>query len=105
MVKVVWLPKAKIRVKEIHSYYKEKSKSAADKLKEDIKSSTVPLNNFPQMGALEPVLSDLPVSFRYLIVRENYKIIYYIDEEKEIINIVTVWDCRQGTKKLKDEIM
>ncbi len=79
MVKIIWLPKAKVRVKEIYSYYKNKSKSAADKLKKDIKSSTTPLNNFPQMGALEPILSDLPISFRYLIVRNNYKITLLTD--------------------------
>jgi plasmid stabilization system protein ParE len=105
MVKIIWLPKAKIRVKEIHSYYKGKSKSVANKLKNDIKSSTIPLNNFPQMGALEPILSDLPISFRYLVVRDNYKIIYFVDEEQEIINIVTIWDCRQNPKELRKEVI
>lgn len=104
MVRIIWLPKAKIRVKEIYSYYKGKSKLAADKLKKDIKSSAIRLNDFPQMGPLEPNLSGLPVSFRYLVVRDYYKIIYYIDEENETINIVTVWDCRQDDKKLKNEI-
>jgi plasmid stabilization system protein ParE len=105
MVKIIWLPKAKERVKEIHSFYKEKSKTAADNLKKDIKSSTIPLSNFPQMGTLEPILSDLSESFRSLVVRNNYKIVYFIDEEKEIVYIVTVWDCRQDNKKLREEVM
>jgi plasmid stabilization system protein ParE len=104
MVKIIWLPKAKKRIKEIYLYYKEKSKSAADRLRKDIKSSTIPLYKFPQMGTLEPDLSDLSVSFRSLVVRGNYKIIYYTDEEKEIINIATIWDCRQDKKKLRYKV-
>lgn len=103
MVKIVWLPKARKRVKEIHSYYKEKSKSAANKLKKDIKSSTTPLCDFPQMGTLEPNLVDLHISFRFLVVRNNYKIIYYFDNET--VYIATVWDCRQDNKKLKSELI
>lgn len=57
----------------------------------DIKTSVDTLSKFTQMGILEPVLSDSPVSFRYLVVRDNYKIIYFIDEEKAIINIATVF--------------
>ncbi|NDV97420.1 type II toxin-antitoxin system RelE/ParE family toxin [Dysgonomonas sp. 521] len=103
MVKIVWLPKARKRVKEIHSYYKGKSKSAANKLKKDIKSCTAPLCDFPQMGTLEPNLADLHISFRFLVVRNNYKIIYYIDSET--VYIATVWDCRQDNKKLKSELI
>jgi len=101
---VVWLPLAKKRAKEIHSFYKNKSKLAADKLVMDIKQATIPLAEFPQMGALEQNLSDLQISFRSLVVRDNYKIVYFIEEEKNTVNIATVWDCRQDDKKLKNEL-
>ncbi|MDR0823730.1 MAG: type II toxin-antitoxin system RelE/ParE family toxin [Prevotella sp.] len=97
-------PKAEQRLKEIHSFYKQNSKSAADKLLADIKNAVSPLADFPQMAALEPILSDFSISFRSLVVRDNYKIVYFIDEEKEIINIATIWDCRQNPKNLKKEL-
>jgi len=103
-MEIMWQPKAEQRLKEIYSFYREKSRSAANKLLVDIKNAVFPLAQFPQMAALEPYLSDLPVSFRSLVVRDNYKIIYFIDEDKDIINIVTIWDCRQDDKKLKNEL-
>ncbi|WP_080904677.1 type II toxin-antitoxin system RelE/ParE family toxin [Parabacteroides sp. Marseille-P3160] len=103
-MEIIWQPKAEQRLKEIYSFYREKSRSEANKLLVDIKNAVFPLVQFPQMAALEPYLSDLPVSFRSLVVRDNYKIIYFIDEDKDIINIVTIWDCRQDDKKLKNEL-
>lgn len=97
--------KAEQRLKEIYSYYKLRSKKVADELLADIYNSVYPLGNFPQMGVLEPILSDLPVNFRSFVVRDNYKIVYFIDEEKEIVNIATIWDCRQNPKKMKEEVM
>lgn len=98
-------PKAENRLKEIHAYYKEKSESAANKILKDIYDAVLPLKNFPQMAAIEPLLSDLPITFRSLIVRSIFKVIYFIDEEKEVINIATIWDCRQDDKRMKDEVL
>lgn len=96
MVKVIWLPLAIERLEEIHTYYKEKSKQVANQIKKDIKSATISLKEFPQMGTLEPTLSELSIDFRYLVVRGNYKIIYFIEDEN--VNIATIWDCRQDNK-------
>jgi plasmid stabilization system protein ParE len=98
-------PEAEAKLKEIHAYYKGKSKSAADKILRDIYKSVESLMSFPQMASIEPLLSDTPVTFRSLVVRAIFKIIYFIDEENEIINIVTIWDCRQDDKKMRKEVM
>ena len=79
--------------------------SAANKILKDIYDAVLPLQNFPQMAAIEPLLSDLPITFRSLIVRSIFKVIYFIDEEKEVINIATIWDCRQDDKRMKDEVL
>jgi mRNA-degrading endonuclease RelE of RelBE toxin-antitoxin system len=57
------------------------------------------------MAAIEPILSDLPKTYRTFVVGDNYKIIYYIDNDKNNVKIATVWDCRQDDKKLTKEIM
>lgn len=103
-MKINWTHKADMRIDEIIDYYKKISPKVAREILLCIKIAVNPLVNFSQMGPLEPNLSGLPVSFRYLVIRDNYKIIYYIDEENETVNIVTVWDCRQDDKKLKNEI-
>lgn len=71
----------------------------------DIYDAVLPLKTFPQMAAIEPLLSDVPITFRSLIVRSIFKVIYFIDEDKEVINIATIWDCRQDDKKLKEEVV
>ncbi|MDM1398619.1 type II toxin-antitoxin system RelE/ParE family toxin [Myroides odoratimimus] len=81
------------RVKEIHSYYKFKSQKARDKIIQDFKSATNALSQFPEMGTLELILADGSVNYRYILVRNIYKIIYFI--EVCTVFIVTIWDCRQ----------
>ncbi|GAB6119240.1 type II toxin-antitoxin system RelE/ParE family toxin [Dysgonomonas termitidis] len=102
---VIWSNKAKLRVRQIFEFYVQKSYNAASKLVLDIESAGNSLSKFPQMAAIEPILSELPKTYRALVIRDNYKVIYYIDNDKNKINIVTVWDCRQDDKKLKNEVI
>jgi len=37
-----------------------------------------------------------------LVVRRTYKIVYFI--EKDSINVVTVFDCRQNPSKMKSYV-
>jgi plasmid stabilization system protein ParE len=102
---VIWSDKAKFRVRQIFEFYEQKSLKAASKLVFDIDTAGNSLSKFPQMAPIEPVLSDLPKTYRALVVRDNYKIIYYIDNDKNNVKIATVWDCRQDNKKLRKEVM
>jgi plasmid stabilization system protein ParE len=104
-MKIDWSKKSKKRMHEIRVYYETKSLKVSKEILTDITDSAKALTKFPQMAQIEPLLSDLPISFRSLVVRGIYKIIYYVDERKEVINIVTVWDCRQDDKKLKEEVV
>jgi plasmid stabilization system protein ParE len=102
---VIWSDKAKFRVRQIFEFYEQKSHKAALKLISDIETAGDSLSKFPQMAAIEPILSELPKVYRTLVIRDNYKIIYYVDDTKEVINIVTVWNCRQDGEKLKDDVV
>ena len=56
------------------------------------------------MGLLiEILLKDRFQEFRYLIYK-NYKIIYWINENKNRIEIVNVFDTRQNPDKLEKDI-
>lgn len=103
-MEVVWSKKAVSRIKEIWDYYKTKSKKAALMLVNDIEVAGNSLSKFPQMAPIEPSLSEMTKTYRALVVRNNYKIIYFIDEENDTVYVVTVWDCRQDNKKLKSEL-
>ena len=60
------------------------------------------LSDQPEMGQLEVELKDRPQKFRYLI-HKNYKIIYWINTEKNQLEIVDIFDCRQNPKKIGRE--
>jgi mRNA-degrading endonuclease RelE of RelBE toxin-antitoxin system len=55
------------------------------------------LSKFPKMGVLENLLKDRSQNFRY-ILSSNYKIIYWINKEKNRIEVIDVFDTRQNTE-------
>jgi hypothetical protein len=57
------------------------------------------------MAPIEPSLSGRSETFRALLVRNQYKIIYYVDELAGEVVIVTVWDCRRNPEKLTDFVI
>ena len=57
------------------------------------------LSIFIEMGAMEELLSDRLQEFRYL-VSKNYKIIYWVNKDKNRIEIIDVFDTRQNPVKM-----
>jgi plasmid stabilization system protein ParE len=76
---IEWTDKAKRRLSEIFYYYqKVAGEKTASKIRNDIWSAAGALAAFPHMAAVEPVLSEFPETFRSLVVKEIYKIVYYV---------------------------
>jgi plasmid stabilization system protein ParE len=98
-----WTDKAKRHLKNIFDFYVETAgRKIAIEFVTDIKAATKPLARFPQMAAVEPLLSDLPETLRSLVVRKHYKVIYYVDNEA--VRILAVWDCRRNPDNLKIQV-
>ena len=49
----------------------------------------------------EELLSDRPQNFRYLVLK-NYKIIYWMNQDKNRIDIVNVFNTRQNPVKIEN---
>jgi len=98
-MKITWLPLAVQNMDDIYDWHAEKSVQAAIKLYNDIYDSIDRLKEQPNMAAIEPILSDLSKTYRSLVVRSNYKVVYYT--VNDIIYISAVWDCRQNPKKMQ----
>jgi plasmid stabilization system protein ParE len=97
---VHWTHFAKIELKHIFDYYNETVNVAiAGQIVKKIIESTKILSEFPEMGVCEDLLADRPQNFRYL-VSMNYKIIYWINIEKNRIEVVDVFDTRQYPEKI-----
>jgi len=101
-MEIRWTKTASQSLDTIFSFYKERSEHAANRIILDIVATARRLVIFPQMAPIEPSLSGRSDTFRALLVKKLFKIIYYIDEVADEIVIVTVWNCRQNPKTLMD---
>ena len=99
-MKVLWTTFAESQLNDIYDYIQLKNPYAAAEIYNDILDESAMLARFPQMAAIEPLLSEFPEAYRSLVVRRNYKVVYYIDN-KTTIYVVAVFDCRQNPEKLK----
>ena len=99
---VFWTEFAKDKLDDIFEYYKLKSRNVnvARKLVDGITDHTIGLEKQPYTGQREELLSDRPQKFRYLVFK-SYKIIYWINEPKNRIDIVHVYDTRQDPLKIR----
>ena len=102
-MKIFWTAFAKRELRNIFDYYKIKaSPRIAQNLVIEIVEKTNALDFQSKIGQKEELLSDRKENFRYL-VSKNYKIIYWINEEKNRIEIVDIFDTRQNPLKIERE--
>lgn len=100
-LKIYWTEFAKAELQNIFDYYKEKaSLNIAKKLVTSISKEVLKLTNHPNIGQHEELLLDRPENFRYF-VHKNYKIIYWVNLDKNRVEIVDVFDARQNPEKIK----
>lgn len=100
-LKLYWTEFSKNELEKIFEYYKNKvGITQAKKLINEIYIETLELKKQPKIGQVEEQLKDRNQEFRYLVIK-NYKIIYWINEEKMQIEIFDVFDTRQNPIKIK----
>lgn len=100
-LEVFWTHFAEEKLVDIFEYYKYKAGSRiAQKIVNGIVDETILLEKNPYLGQFEELLEDRFEEYRYLVY-ENYKIIYWIDNKKNMVVIAHVFDTRQNPIKLK----
>jgi len=96
-----WTDFSKNELQNIFFYYTNKANiSVATEITEGIVNETDVLENNPYIGQIEESLISSEKEFRHLIY-SNYKIIYWINLDKNQIEIWDVFDCRQKLLKIK----
>ncbi|PAM96603.1 plasmid stabilization protein [Flavobacterium sp. IR1] len=97
---VYWTQLAQDKLDDIFEYYKFKTGiKIANTLVNGIIDTSILLETNAYSGQKEEMLSERIEDFRYLIFK-NYKIIYWIDEVKQIVYISNIFDTRQNPYKL-----
>jgi plasmid stabilization system protein ParE len=99
-LEVYWSQLAQEKLEDIFNYYKQKADSkTARKIISGIVSHTINLNKNPDIGQIEEFLKEQDKNFRYLIYT-NYKIIYWVNNNKQRLEIAAIYDTRQNPIKL-----
>ncbi|WPO78966.1 type II toxin-antitoxin system RelE/ParE family toxin [Flavobacterium sp. KACC 22761] len=100
-LKIYWTDFAKNELKNIFDYYKkEASLNVARKLVIGITKETLKLKTQATIGQKEELLENYSKELRYLVFK-SYKIIYWINLEKNAVEILDVFDTRQNPVKIK----
>ena len=100
-LEIFWTDFSKKELKNIFTFYKEKaSLNVAKTIVIEITTEAKKLKKQPTIGQEEELLENDSRKFRYL-VSTNYKIIYWINQEKNRIEIFDVFDTRQSPLKMK----
>ncbi|MBQ7531064.1 MAG: type II toxin-antitoxin system RelE/ParE family toxin [Paludibacteraceae bacterium] len=94
MAQIIWHDSAKEHLADIFTYYMDNvSQQVAYSFLHSILTGVESLANMPRKGARELLLANRKYEYRHLVIRRNYKIIYFIDNEE--CHIVAIWDTRQ----------
>jgi toxin ParE1/3/4 len=94
-MKILWTESARSQLKEVYQYYKEVAGSrVAKSIKRKIFEKTARLSSHPEIGQQEQHMLVASQGYRYLVAG-NYKIIYRILKEEEIVLITAIFDTRQ----------
>ena len=96
-LKLVWTPLARDDLRRIVSYVAQDNRAAAIRIGERILSSVEPLKSMPQLGRKVPERQDETIRE---IIRGNYRIIYRVREEQNVVEIWRIWHGARGTPEL-----
>ena len=96
-----WTDFSQKELEKIYRYYREKAGTRiAKNLVNGIYNEVLKLKIQPRIGQVEEFLKNRKQEFRYLVYK-NYKVIYWINEEENRIEINDVFDTRQNPLKIK----
>ncbi|MCK0133016.1 MULTISPECIES: type II toxin-antitoxin system RelE/ParE family toxin [Arenibacter] len=101
-LEIFWTGFAEDQLHCIFKHYQKKAGNRiAKKLVDGIFNEPSKLKIQPEIGQIEELLRDRELGFRYLIYKKNYKIIYWINEDENRVEIIDVFDVRQYPLKIR----
>ena len=96
-MKVVWQESAKVGRREVAAYIrKEFGIKRVKRFRQEIDDVVMTLMRSPNIGSIDPLYANRPLTYRSVIVNALNKIVYRIDGD--IIYIVDFWDTRREPK-------
>lgn len=99
-MKIIWSDFAQVQLQNILHYYQiVATPKIAQKIVAGIVETTFILKDQPYIGTIAQRLRDRNKEYRYMVYK-NYKIIYSVESENNLIKITDVFDTRQNPDKI-----
>lgn len=102
-MRVIWHPQAEDALDQVANYVREQF--GAKRMKvflKEVRSTTKMLSHSPNIGPIDPLFDDRPIAYRYVIINNLSKMVYYIDDD--VIYIAAFWDTRCEPKKQAEQV-
>lgn len=102
---MIWRKRAKGELRRILRYGQENfGMRVMQRFYDEVGRCEILLTSNPSMGAFEPLLTQRRTAYRFLVVHKHYKLIYWVDEKKEVIYISDLWDTRREPAALAGRV-
>ncbi|MBQ3656443.1 MAG: type II toxin-antitoxin system RelE/ParE family toxin [Bacteroidales bacterium] len=103
-MKVLWTQFALKEVRKISNYIGRKfGQKAKQDFLQEVQHIDNLLSQMPNMGKVEPLLADLSITYRSIVLARLDKIVYYIENNEIIIS--DFWDMRRNPKTLANRLL
>ncbi len=98
-MKSVWSERAKKSLHIIEDYILcEFGDKKRNEFMSEAEKVAIQLESFPTMGKEEPLLAHRKKIYRSYVITHLSKMIYHVDEKRELVVISDVWDTRREPK-------
>lgn len=100
IMNVSWSKQAANSLQQATAYVREEfGVLAKQKLMNEVRDFVKILSTNPKIGKIEPLLYNAPQEYRSFVINHINKAVYYINTEKDTIEIVALWDTRREPQK------
>ena len=95
----VWSERAKKSLHIVEDYIlREFGEKKRVEFMTEAEKIAIQLESFPKMGKEEPLLAHRKKLYRSYVITHLSKMIYHVDEKRELVVISDVWDTRREPK-------
>ena len=102
MMRIEISDRADACVQATAEYIKEEfGRRAEHKFKAKFREAIRLLATNPYLGLIEPLLADMPTTYRSVVVGKLNKMLYHIKDDQ--IEIDDFWDCRREPNKQREQ--
>ena len=102
-MKIVTSAKAKQQLRGTVRYIqREFGRKSAENFVQKVKETKMLLARNPYLGPIEPLLAELPTTYRSIVVARQNKMVYRITDDR--IEIADFWDVRKEPAALADSV-